>query len=199
MATFGSTSNGGSSSTITDGIGDNKWVSSATPASSGTVVSMTHRAHVTAGSAAVRGIIYSDVAGVPTTLLAVTDDGSVVATSETALTLNFSGANLISITSGTPYWIGLHWQDPAGGDLVLSRDATANLRRTSDGTDTWTGGTASNFAGPVTLSGPVDTFVTYTEAAGPANMKTYNTNVKANSKTINTNLIANVKTVNTNV
>lgn len=43
-------------------------------------------------------------------------------------------------------------------------------------------------------------YVTYTEPAlGPANLKSYNTNLKANIKTINTNPIANVKTLNTNV
>lgn len=36
-------------------------------------------------------------------------------------------------------------------------------------------------------------------ASGPANLKTYNTNLKANIKTINTNPIANVKTLDTNV
>jgi hypothetical protein len=35
-------------------------------------------------------------------------------------------------------------------------------------------------------------------AAGPANLKTYDTNVKANIKTMNTNPIANVKTFDTN-
>ena len=39
--------------------------------------------------------------------------------------------------------------------------------------------------------------ITYTPL-GPANLKTYNTNIKANIKTINTNAIANVKTLNTN-
>ncbi len=34
---------------------------------------------------------------------------------------------------------------------------------------------------------------------GPANLKSYNTNLKANIKTINTNPIANVKSLNTNV
>ena len=44
-------------------------------------------------------------------------------------------------------------------------------------------------------------YATYTAggAAGPANLKTYNTNVAANIKSINTNLIANVKSLNTNV
>jgi hypothetical protein len=42
--------------------------------------------------------------------------------------------------------------------------------------------------------------VNYEEAAaGPANLKTYNTNVLANIKSINTNLIANIKSLNTNV
>jgi len=36
-------------------------------------------------------------------------------------------------------------------------------------------------------------------AAGPANLKSYNTNLKANIKNINTNLIANVKKLNTNI
>lgn len=40
--------------------------------------------------------------------------------------------------------------------------------------------------------------VTYSTVVGPANLKTYNTNVSANIKTINTNPIANVKTLNTN-
>lgn len=35
-------------------------------------------------------------------------------------------------------------------------------------------------------------------AAGPANLKSYNTNVKANIKSIDTNLIANVKSLDTN-
>lgn len=40
--------------------------------------------------------------------------------------------------------------------------------------------------------------IVYTTAAGPANLKTYNTNATANIKTINTNAISNVKTLNTN-
>lgn len=35
-------------------------------------------------------------------------------------------------------------------------------------------------------------------AAGPSNLKTYNTNVKSNIKTIDTNTLANVKSLNTN-
>ncbi len=41
--------------------------------------------------------------------------------------------------------------------------------------------------------------VTYTVVSGPANLKSYNTNLAANIKSINTNLIANVKSLDTNV
>lgn len=40
--------------------------------------------------------------------------------------------------------------------------------------------------------------VTAPTPSGPANLKSYNTNLKANIKTINTNAIANVKTLDTN-
>ena len=38
-----------------------------------------------------------------------------------------------------------------------------------------------------------------TPVSGPANLKSYNTNLKANIKSINTNLIANLKSLDTNV
>lgn len=41
--------------------------------------------------------------------------------------------------------------------------------------------------------------IAFQSTGGPANLKSYNTNVKANIKSINTNVIANVKSLNTNV
>lgn len=41
--------------------------------------------------------------------------------------------------------------------------------------------------------------VMHSAPAGPANLKSYNTNLKANIKSINTNLIANAKSLDTNV
>lgn len=46
--------------------------------------------------------------------------------------------------------------------------------------------------------GFIQAFAVELPPSGPANLKTYNTNLKANIKTINTNVIANVKTLNTN-
>ena len=42
-------------------------------------------------------------------------------------------------------------------------------------------------------------FAPYSAPAGPANLKSYNTNLKANIKSIDTNLIANIKSLDTNV
>lgn len=43
-------------------------------------------------------------------------------------------------------------------------------------------------------------YIEYTEpASGPANLKSYNTNLKANIKSINTNPLANIKSLNTNI
>lgn len=53
----------------------------------------------------------------------------------------------------------------------------------------WTGIGADGFMQALDITQP---------AAGPTNLKTYNTNAKANIKTINTNPIANVKTLDTN-
>jgi hypothetical protein len=47
--------------------------------------------------------------------------------------------------------------------------------------------------------GYAEVFTVEGQALGPANLKSYNTNLKANIKSINTNLIANVKSLDTNV
>jgi hypothetical protein len=44
-----------------------------------------------------------------------------------------------------------------------------------------------------------DNVAASTSVVGPANLKSYNTNLKANIKSINTNLLANVKKLDTNV
>lgn len=161
MATFGKLTDGASSSSSSV---DKKVVSTATPSSSGTVVDMRTRLWVSSGSTTVRGVIYSDSAGSPSALLAVTDDLVISNTSEAENTLTFSGANLISITNGTPYWIGVHWADPGAPTITFSRDNTASLRTEND-TDVFAGGSSDPFGTILgTFTGPIDCYVNYTEA-----------------------------------
>ena len=60
--------------------------------------------------------------------------------------------------------------------------------------------TPTNPSSVTTSTRKYSIYANYTPAAGagPANLKTYNTNATANIKSIDTNLIANVKTLNTN-
>lgn len=166
MATFGKITNGASSTASTT---DNKLVSAATPSTSGTVVSLTARVWLdSAGTANIRGVIYSDVSGALTsasTLLAVTDDSSFSNTSEAEVTLSFTGGNAIAITGGQQYWIGVHIQDPGALNWNISRDATADGRKVNSD-DVWTGGSASPWGADITsLSGPIDVYVTYSETS----------------------------------
>lgn len=160
MATFGKITDGASS---TSSSVDKKAASLAAPLTSGTVDSMSFRAWISgAGSCDVRGFIYSDNAGAPDVLLAVTDTLQITNTAEQLHTVNFSGANRISVVPAN-YWVGFHWQDPGSISFVYSRDGTANGR--VEGTEAWADGTANPF-GTVTsgLAGPIDCYVTYTEA-----------------------------------
>lgn len=68
---------------------------------------------------------------------------------------------------------------------------TRALTASSDDPGTFTGGTIRWVAGTIVVF-PV-------AASGPANLKSYNTNLKANIKSIDTNLIANIKSLNTNL
>ena len=176
MAAAADNVGGGSGGTATlgktdDGTGTTatsnarKTVSQFTPSSAGTVQSLTMRVYLdAAGSAGVRGVIFADAAGAPGALLAVTDDGTVNWTTETSYTLNFTGANLITLTSGTPYWIGIHHDDPGTPNVVVSRGTTTGAVASNQ--DTFGDGTATPFGTVFAQAGPNDVYVTYGEAGG---------------------------------
>jgi hypothetical protein len=164
VATFGKTTDGtGNSQSSTD----RKKVSSASPSTSGTATSITIRGRVGATSTVIKGVIYSDNAGAPDALLAVSDEITVNSTTEQNWTGALSGGNQISLTSGTTYWIGWIQQDPGAGAsdyFEISRDGTASMSQTN--TDTYSDGPTNPFGAPTAESGPVDVFVTYTEVGG---------------------------------
>src|SRR3990167_4148060 len=163
MATFGKTTNGTSTSLAS---ADRKLVSQATPSSDGTVDSLSARLNTNnaAGSTVFKGVIFSDNGGEPDALLAVTDEGTITGNSETEYTVDFTGVNQISIVNGTPYWIGVHIQDPGTISWVISR--ADDVTSTKVNVDTYSDGTANPFGTPADQNGPIDVFVTYTEDAG---------------------------------
>ena len=172
MATFGVTADNSDS---TASSADRSRVSSASPSSNGTVESLTCRCWVDSGSTVAKAVIYSDTgSNFPNNLLAVSDELSITNNTEQANTFTFSGANRISVTSGTTYWIGVHWQDPGTGNFFVSRDATAGGNKNdadtySDGPETPYNSLAAN------STGIIDAFVTYTADEAPATAPRFST------------------------
>jgi hypothetical protein len=146
-------------STSASSSSDRKAVSSCVAGSTGTVSSMTFRVWVSSGTAQIRGIIYSNVAGQPSALLAVTDNGIISNTAEAAVTLVFSGANLITLSDGTTYWVGFHTEDPGVPTHNWSTDATASgqVRQV----ETWSDGTNDPWGTVTFVTGILDAYVTF--------------------------------------
>lgn len=162
MATFGKTSDGASE---TASSADRKRVSSASPSTNGTATKITVRCRLdAAGSTVAKGIIYSDTTGAPDALLATSDEVTVNSTTEAEVDFPLSGGNQIAVTSGTTYWIGVHWQDPGTPGFAISRDATANGNNNL--ADTYSDGPSNPYGSGTSATGVIDAYVTYTEDSG---------------------------------
>lgn len=136
-------------------------LSSFTPTlGSGILTKGTARLFVSAGSANVKFVIYSDVASAPKYKLAESDVLNITNTVEAATDFVFSGKNRINITDSTPYWIGIAFDDPGVPTISISRDNTANLRVEKEGF-TWPYLPIDFSTITATFAGPIDAFITY--------------------------------------
>jgi hypothetical protein len=162
MATFGKLTDGAAAST---GSVDQKFVSAATPTTSGVVTKATIRVWVSSGSTTAKAVIYGDTAGAPGALLATGDEVTISNTTEQAIDFSFSGAQQISVVANTQYWIGAIIKDPGAPTYSLSRDSSLNLLKAN--ADTYSDGPSDPFGTPTNINGPVDCFVTYKEWLSP--------------------------------
>lgn len=164
MATFGKTTDGTNVQTFS---GDRIYLSTATPSSSGTVTSGNGRVRLTsAGSTKIKMVIFSDSAGSPNTYLAQSDEVTVNWTTVTDTNFPFSGANQISITSGTAYWIGFWADDPGTPSYEYKRDNNANVNHFASDVYSTAGTPTSPFVSGGTANGPLNAYITYTESGG---------------------------------
>lgn len=166
MATFGKTTDGTNVQTFS---GDRIYLSTATPSSSGTVTAGGGRVRLTsAGSTGVRMVIFADNGGTPNggAFLAASDQVIVNWTVVTDTVWTFSGGSQISITSGTPYWIGYWADDPGTPSYEYKRDNNANVNHFAADTYSSSGDPTSPFASGGTANGPLNAYITYTEAGG---------------------------------
>lgn len=102
------------------------------------------------------------------------------------------------------YCAGDNGNNPGAGSgttLRAVRGADAYVGGLDSNGTVGTGSQTLNFTMPVTqaIGAIVFSIKPVASASGPANLKSYNTNLKANIKSIDTNLIANVKSLDTNV
>lgn len=194
MATFGKTTDGASVQTFS---GDRIYLSTATPASSGTVTGGGGRVRLTsAGTTDIRMVMFADNGGTPNggAFLAVSDPLTVNWTVVTDSTWTFSGGNQISITSGTPYWIGFWADDPGTPSYEYKRDNNASVNHFHAETYSGAGNPTSPFSSDGTANGPLNAYITYT-VGGSSQVKKLSGTTQATIKTVSTVANAAVKKV----
>lgn len=191
MATFGYTSVGGATTT---NLVENTMRASRpySPASNGVVTSISAYIELNGGSGGafhIRPVLYTE-AGV-----LVTTGPEVVATGTFSWqTMSVTPA---PVYAGTNYKIGV-WFGPERISTKYDVDASFSFERDNE-TYSSTNPPASTWSTASTATSRKNSiYATYDVSVGPANLKSYNTNVKSNSKSINTNPIANVKSLDTN-
>lgn len=115
------------------------------------------RCWVSTGSQNVRAVVYSDNAGQPDVLLAVSDEIVVSNTSEAVNVFNFSGVNQIDITAGT-YHFGFI-NEAAGNQFLFSSNNVAG--QILGNSETYATGPTNPFGAITTTNnGPLDGYAT---------------------------------------
>jgi hypothetical protein len=167
MATFGKTTDGASVQTFS---GARIYLSTATPVSSGVVTNGSGRIRVSAtGSFLSRMVIFADSAGVPSTFLAESDEVTVNWTVSALTNFPFSGANQITITSGTPYWIGFWSSDPGTPSYEYKRDNNSLVNNFASDAYPGAGTPTSPFVSAGTSNGPLNASIDYTVSGATFN------------------------------
>lgn len=163
MPSFGRTDNGTATQAYSS---DRKIVSKAGPSTSGTITDGVVRMFAASAVAVpCRMVVYSDVAGEPSALLAVSNDTTFTSTAEIAVPFIFSGVNQINVTALTSYWIGVQY-DYTSATVSVSRTTTAGIVRSNN--DSFSDGASNPFGATATTAGPIDAYINYTEAAPPS-------------------------------
>lgn len=165
-ATFGKTTDGTNVQTFS---GDRIYLSTFTPATSGTITACHGRVRVTdVSTSEIRVVIFSDNGGTPNggTFLAMSDEVVVNWTTSADTLFEMSGANEIAITGGTPYWIGFWADDPGTPSYEYKRDNNVGVNHFA--ADAYPGGgtPTSPFASGGTANGPLNVYCDYTESGG---------------------------------
>lgn len=181
--TFGQTGNGGSNSTSSAdaNLANRSTEVNSSPASNGTLTSVQARLWLSAtGSTKVQAAVW-DSSG---NLLATSTEITMTNTTETELTLPFTGLNQISLTAGTGYTYGISWKDPGTPNVTWSRAAVASTSFKNN--VAYVTGSPQDPIGTGTVTGPVDMYVIYTIASGTTTTQTQTGKARVTGITLKT-------------
>lgn len=193
--TFGYTTAGGSGTTFNDQIRGNAVTVGAT---GGTVTKITVSIRtVNYGIHPVKCAIYANRS--TDTILTNGASAEVNLNAQSKAWTDFTYSTSPTIVANTEYQI-VEWAGSSAGSLYTyiyyDSAAAGNYIQILDASYSATWPTPATFTDYNSVKHSIYA-TTYDPPAGPANLKSYNTNLKANITSINTNLIANVKSLNT--
>lgn len=164
IESFGKTTDGANVQTFS---GDRIYLSTATPANSGTLTSCWARVRVTGASTSeIRIVLFTDNGGTPNggTFVGQSDEVAVNWTTSTLTEFVVSGT--VSVTGGTPYWLGGWADDPGTPSYEYKRDNNANVVHFAS--DAYPGGgtPTSPFTSAGTANGAHNVYCEYDTGSG---------------------------------
>jgi hypothetical protein len=162
-ADYGYTTIGGTIDTVSAGEQNG---SKFTITDSVTVTTMSAYVDLNTLTRTFRIALYTDVAGVPTTLLAYTADLTANTTAQwhtSAVAFDAAGAAITTVTlaAGT-YWVSIHVNGGGGFDFLINYDAAAAGTSYVDNADTFSGGPETPWAGGSASARQYSAYVTGT-------------------------------------
>lgn len=164
IESFGKTTDGASIQTFS---GDRIYLSTATPANSGTLTSCWARVRVTGASTSeIRIVLFNDNGGTPNggTFVGQSDEVAVNWTTTTLTEFVVSGT--VTVTGGTPYWLGGWADDPGTPSYEYKRDNNAGVVHFAAEAYPGGGTPTSPFTSGGTANGPHNVYCEYDTGGG---------------------------------
>lgn len=164
IESFGKTTDGANVQTFS---GDRIYLSTATPANSGTLTSCWARVRVTGASTSeMKVVLYTDNGGTPDGGTFVGQSDEVVVNWTTSTLTEFVVSGTVNVTGGTPYWLGVWADDPGTPSYEYKRDDNANVVHFAAVTYAEPGTPTSPFVSGGTANGPHNVYCEYDTGSG---------------------------------
>lgn len=164
IESFGKTTDGANTQTFS---GDRIYLSTATSANSGTLTSCWARVRVTGASTSeIRIVLFADNGGTPNGGAFVGQSDEVAVNWTTSALTEFVVSGTVSVTGGTPYWLGGWADDPGTPSYEYKRDNNAGVVHFAAEAYPGGGTPTSPFTSGGTANGPHNVYCEYDTGGG---------------------------------